>query len=47
MRYEIIDLITDEVIKSFSNRDKAFDFQIQLEDETECCFGMREVPEDV
>jgi hypothetical protein len=47
MRFEIIDLITDQVIKSFTNRDKAFDFQAKLEDETECCFGLREVPDDV
>jgi len=43
MRYEVIDLNTNKVIKSFSNYDKAFDFQAKIEDETGWLYGLREV----
>ena len=46
MRYEVIDLNTDEVVKSFSSYNKAFDFQAKIEDETGWCHGLREVSED-
>jgi|TARA_R110000751_G_scaffold80396_1_gene162322 hypothetical protein len=47
MRYEVIDLNTDKVIKSFSNYEKAFNFQAKIEDETGWLCGLREVPDDV
>lgn len=46
MRYEVIDLNTNRVIKSFSNYEKAFDFQARIEDETGWLCGLREVSED-
>ena len=46
MRYEVIDLNTNKVIKSFSNYDKAFDFQAKIEDETGWLYGLREVSSD-
>jgi len=43
MRYEVIDLHTNKVIKSFSNYEKAFDFQAKTEDETGWLCVLREI----